>query len=78
MSASIGRLEAPLGYWIIQLKVKKILRKYGYPLDKQVKATQTVFEQAELLATDWVAIERPRRNPATQAESGPKKRKRQV
>lgn len=30
--------------------VKRILRKYGYPPDLQDKATQTVLEQAELLA----------------------------
>lgn len=29
--------------------VKRILRKYGYPPDKQEKATRTVLEQAELL-----------------------------
>jgi type I restriction enzyme R subunit len=29
--------------------VKRVLRKYGYPPDKQEKATQTVLEQAELL-----------------------------
>jgi len=39
----------------IRLKVKKILRKYGYPPDKQEKATRTVLEQAELIAKDWVA-----------------------
>ena len=33
--------------------VKRILRKYGYPPDKQEKATQTVLEQAELLAEEW-------------------------
>ena len=38
----------------IRLKVKKILRKYGYPPDKQEKATRTVLEQAELIAKDWV------------------------
>ncbi len=38
----------------IRLKVKKILRKHGYPPDKQEKATQTVLEQAELVARDWV------------------------
>ncbi|MGQ0791274.1 MAG: type I restriction endonuclease subunit R [Nitrosopumilaceae archaeon] len=37
----------------IRLKVKKILRKYGYPPDKQEKATKTVLEQAELIAKDW-------------------------
>src|SRR5579875_734240 len=35
--------------------VKRILRKYGYPPDKQEKATQTVLEQAELLAREWAA-----------------------
>ncbi len=40
----------------IRLKVKKILKKYGYPPDKQEKATQTVLEQAELIARDWVAV----------------------
>ncbi|URA11342.1 DUF3387 domain-containing protein [Thermospira aquatica] len=39
----------------IRLKVKKILRKYGYPPDKQDSATQTVLEQAELVARNWVA-----------------------
>lgn len=33
--------------------VKRILRKYGYPPDKQEKATQTVLNQAELLCTEW-------------------------
>jgi type I restriction enzyme R subunit len=32
--------------------VKRMLRKYGYPPDKQEKATQTVIEQAELLCAD--------------------------
>ena len=34
--------------------VKRILRKYGYPPDKQERATQTVLEQAEVLSADWV------------------------
>jgi type I restriction enzyme R subunit len=33
--------------------VKRILRKYGYPPDKQEKATQTVLEQAEVLSQAW-------------------------
>jgi type I restriction enzyme, R subunit len=37
----------------IRLKVKKILRKYGYPPYKEKKATETVLEQAEILARDW-------------------------
>ncbi len=35
--------------------VKRILRKYGYPPDKQEKTTQTVLEQAELLSKEWAA-----------------------
>ena len=33
--------------------VRRILRKYGYPPDKQEKTTQTVLEQAELLSVEW-------------------------
>lgn len=40
----------------IRLKVKKILRKYGYPPDKQEFATHTVLEQAALVAREWVAL----------------------
>ena len=35
--------------------VKRILRRYGYPPDKQEKATRVVLEQAELLCKDWAA-----------------------
>lgn len=35
--------------------IKRILRKYGYPPDKQEKATLTVLEQAEVLCRDWAA-----------------------
>lgn len=37
----------------LRVIVKRILRKYGYPPDKQEKATQTVLEQAEALANEW-------------------------
>ncbi|MDZ7346346.1 MAG: HsdR family type I site-specific deoxyribonuclease [candidate division KSB1 bacterium] len=37
----------------LRVLVKRILRKYGYPPDKQEKATQTVLEQAELLSAEW-------------------------
>jgi len=37
----------------LRVLVKRILRKYGYPPDKQEKATQTVLEQAALLSTEW-------------------------
>jgi len=39
----------------LRTMVKRILRKYGYPPDKQEKATVTVLEQAELLGKDWAA-----------------------
>ena len=39
----------------IRVIVKRILRKYGYPPDKQEKATQTVLEQAEVLCSDFAA-----------------------
>jgi len=35
--------------------VKRLLRKYGYPPDKEEKATQTVIEQAEVLSREWAA-----------------------
>ena len=35
--------------------VKRILRKHGYPPDKQEKATRTVLEQAEVLSAGWAA-----------------------
>ncbi len=39
----------------LRVLVKRILRKYGYPPDKQKKATQTVLEQAEVLSAEWAA-----------------------
>jgi len=38
----------------LRVIVRRLLRKYGYPPDKQEKATQTVLEQAELLCKEWV------------------------
>lgn len=38
----------------LRVIVKRILRKYGYPPDKQEKATQTVLEQAEVLCAEWM------------------------
>jgi type I restriction enzyme R subunit len=37
----------------LRVLVKRILRKYGYPPDKQEKATETVLEQAALLSAEW-------------------------
>lgn len=39
----------------LRVLVRRILRKYGYPPDKQEKATQTVLEQAALLSEQWAA-----------------------
>ena len=39
----------------LRVLVKRILRKHGYPPDKQEKATQTVLEQAEVLSAGWAA-----------------------
>ncbi|KAF5416895.1 MAG: hypothetical protein C5S48_01530 [Candidatus Methanogaster sp.] len=33
----------------LRVMVKRILRKYGYPPDKQKRATETVLEQAALI-----------------------------
>ncbi len=37
----------------MRLTVKKLLRKYKYPPDKQEQATQLVLEQAEVVSLDW-------------------------
>jgi hypothetical protein len=39
----------------LRVLVRRILRKYGYPPDKQEKATQTLLEQAALLSAEWAA-----------------------
>ena len=39
----------------LRVLVKRILRKYGYPPDKQEKATQIVLEQTEVLSEGWVS-----------------------
>jgi type I restriction enzyme R subunit len=38
----------------MRVLVKRLLRKYGYPPDKQESATQTVLEQAEVICKDWM------------------------
>jgi len=40
----------------LRVIVKRILRKYGYPPDKQEKATLTVLEQAEALSANWAVL----------------------
>jgi len=39
----------------LKVIVKRLLRQYGYPPDKQILATENVLKQAELLADDWVS-----------------------
>jgi type I restriction enzyme R subunit len=41
----------------IRVIVRRILRKYGYPPDKQEKATQTVLEQAALICSEVTDID---------------------
>lgn len=40
----------------LRVIVKRILRKHGYPPDKQEKATQLVLEQAEVLSGEWALV----------------------
>ena len=37
----------------LRVLVKRILRKHGYPPDKQARATELVLEQAEVLSELW-------------------------
>ena len=37
----------------LRVVVRRILRRHGYPPDKQEKATQTVLKQAEVLSGGW-------------------------
>ncbi len=38
----------------MRVRVRRILRKYGYPPDKQEKDTEIVIDQAETLSEIWV------------------------
>jgi type I restriction enzyme R subunit len=42
----------------MRVMIKRILRKYDYPPDKQEQATITVIQQAELLCGDWAEEEK--------------------
>lgn len=37
----------------LRAMVKRVLRKHGYPPDKQEKAVDTVIQQAEVIAAEW-------------------------
>jgi len=38
----------------MEVIIKRILRKYGYPPDKQARAAGRIFVQAEVLCEGWV------------------------
>ena len=40
----------------LRVLVKRLLKKYGYPPDKQQIATDTVLDQAKLLCKDWAEV----------------------
>ncbi len=40
----------------LRVLIKRILRKHGYPPDRQEKATQVVLEQAEVLSAEWATM----------------------
>ena len=52
-SMTIGWTEQENVRAHLRVLVKRILRRYGYPPDKQEKATKTVLEQAEVLSAQW-------------------------
>jgi len=39
----------------MRTRIKRLLRKYGYPPDKREEAVVTVIEQAEQVCRDWAA-----------------------
>jgi type I restriction enzyme R subunit len=39
----------------LRVMIKRVLKKYGYPPDKQKKATETVLEQAALTCSNWAS-----------------------
>jgi len=41
----------------LKVIVKRLLREYGYPPDKQLLATENVLKQAELLADEWACVQ---------------------
>src|SRR5262249_38066614 len=56
--AEAGRRNVTIDWTVreqMRVRVRRILRKYGYPPDKQERATQLVLEQAEVLSYEWAA-----------------------
>lgn len=48
----------------MRIAVKKILRKHGYPPDLESKATETVIEQAKMMANEFSKIKEYKINPS--------------
>jgi type I restriction enzyme R subunit len=42
----------------LRVMVKRVLKKYGYPPDKQKKATETVLGQAALIGKNWAETQK--------------------
>ena len=39
----------------LRATVKRLLRRHGYPPDRQEQAVKTILEQTEAVCRDWVA-----------------------
>jgi len=37
----------------MRTRIKRLLRKHGYPPEQATDATETVIEQAEQISCDW-------------------------
>ncbi|MEO5343276.1 MAG: DUF3387 domain-containing protein [Gammaproteobacteria bacterium SHHR-1] len=40
---------------MLKVIVRRVLRKYGYPTDTQVAATETILKQVVLLVDSWTS-----------------------
>jgi type I restriction enzyme R subunit len=49
----------------MRIAVKKILRKHGYPPDLELKATETVIEQAKMMASEFSKTKEYKTNPSS-------------
>lgn len=49
----------------MRIAVKKILRKHGYPPDLELKATETVIEQAKMMASEFSKTKEYKINPSS-------------
>jgi len=49
----------------MRIAVKKILRKHGYPPDLELKATETVIDQAKMMASEFSKTKEYKINPSS-------------